>query len=120
MTYDASASVIPARPAPLTLALVAGLEWTRFGAQVRAAVDNQRMARGLGLDVELFTNGTGTLQIGNDGATGSLGTGDVINNGTLRFDRTGTLTVPEGMNVHLYSPCVEYDHGEISAVNGMP
>jgi branched-chain amino acid transport system permease protein len=31
--------------------LVAALEYTRFGAQVRAAVDNQRMARGLGIDV---------------------------------------------------------------------
>ena len=28
------------------------LERTRFGAQVRAAVDNQRMARGLGIDVD--------------------------------------------------------------------
>ena len=28
------------------------LEYTRFGAQVRAAVDNQRMARGLGIDVD--------------------------------------------------------------------
>jgi branched-chain amino acid transport system permease protein len=32
--------------------LVAALECTRFGAQVRAAVDNQRMARGLGIDVD--------------------------------------------------------------------
>jgi branched-chain amino acid transport system permease protein len=36
----------------ITVALVGGLEWTRFGAQVRAAVDNQRMARGLGIDVD--------------------------------------------------------------------
>src|SRR5450432_916734 len=35
----------------VTLLLVAGLEYTRFGAQVRAAVDNQRMARGLGINV---------------------------------------------------------------------
>src|SRR6476646_9722511 len=34
----------------ITLALVAALEYTRFGAQVRAAVDNQRMARGLGIN----------------------------------------------------------------------
>ncbi|MDQ5847818.1 MAG: branched-chain amino acid ABC transporter permease [Pseudomonadota bacterium] len=32
--------------------LVLGLEHTRFGARVRAAVDNQRMARGLGIDVD--------------------------------------------------------------------
>jgi branched-chain amino acid transport system permease protein len=32
--------------------LVLLLETTRFGAQVRAAVDNQRMARGLGIDVD--------------------------------------------------------------------
>lgn len=36
----------------------------------------------------------GTLQIGNDGATGTLGAGDVNVAGTLRFDRMGTLPVP--------------------------
>lgn len=36
----------------VTAALVAALEHTRFGAQVRAAVDNQRMARGLGINVD--------------------------------------------------------------------
>jgi branched-chain amino acid transport system permease protein len=36
----------------VTLVLVGALEYTRFGAQVRAAVDNQRMARGLGIDVD--------------------------------------------------------------------
>src|SRR5712691_700401 len=35
----------------VTVVLVAALEYTRFGAQVRAAVDNQRMARGLAIDV---------------------------------------------------------------------
>ena len=34
------------------LVLIVLLETTRFGAQVRAAVDNQRMARGLGIDVD--------------------------------------------------------------------
>ncbi len=49
----------------------------------------------------------GTLQIGNDGATGSLGTGDVINNGQLRFDRTGTLEVSNaiGGTGSLYVDC---------------
>jgi branched-chain amino acid transport system permease protein len=36
----------------VTAVLVAALEYTRFGATVRAAVDNQRMARGLGIDVD--------------------------------------------------------------------
>lgn len=40
----------------------------------------------------------GTLQIGNDGATGTLPAGAVINNGTLRFDRTGTLLVPNDIS----------------------
>jgi branched-chain amino acid transport system permease protein len=35
-----------------TALLILLLEKTRFGAQVRAAVDNQRMARGLGIDVD--------------------------------------------------------------------
>jgi len=50
------------------------------------------------------TNGTGRLQIGNGGTTGTLGTGDVTNDGALTFNRsdatayngaisgTGTLT----------------------------
>jgi branched-chain amino acid transport system permease protein len=36
----------------VALLLVLTLEYTRFGARVRAAVDNQRMARGLGIDVD--------------------------------------------------------------------
>ena len=36
----------------VTAMLIFLLERTRFGAQVRAAVDNQRMARGLGIDVD--------------------------------------------------------------------
>ena len=36
----------------VTALLVVALEKTRFGAQVRASVDNQRMARGLGIDVD--------------------------------------------------------------------
>ncbi len=43
------------------------------------------------------TINAGTLQIGNDLATGTLGSGDVINNGSLRFDRTGTLSVPNAI-----------------------
>ncbi len=39
------------------------------------------------------TIAAGTLQIGNDGATGSLGPANIVNNGTLRFDRTGIVTV---------------------------
>jgi branched-chain amino acid transport system permease protein len=53
----------------ITLALVLGLEYTRFGTQVRAAVDNQRMARGLGIDVErrfavTFAIGSGLAGLG--------------------------------------------------------
>lgn len=49
--------------------LIAALEWTRFGAQVRAAVDNQRMARGLGINVEgvfaiTFALGSGLAGLG--------------------------------------------------------
>ena len=53
----------------ITLALVAALEYTRFGAQVRAAVDNQRMARGLGINVDgafafTFALGSGLAGLG--------------------------------------------------------
>jgi len=36
---------------------------------------------------------SGTLQIGNGGASGTLGPANITNNGLLRFDRTGNLTV---------------------------
>jgi autotransporter-associated beta strand protein len=39
------------------------------------------------------TIGNGTLQIGVGGATGSIGTGGVINNGSLHVNRTGTATI---------------------------
>ncbi|GIK81041.1 MAG: branched-chain amino acid ABC transporter permease [Alphaproteobacteria bacterium] len=51
------------------LALVLMLEFTRFGATIRAAVDNQRMARGLGIDVDrsfavTFALGSGLAGLG--------------------------------------------------------
>ncbi len=46
-------SRLPDRLRPqLMVLLVYMLEYTRFGAVVRAAVDNQRMARGLGINVD--------------------------------------------------------------------
>ena len=56
----------------ITLALVAGLEYTRFGARVRAAVDNQRMARGLGIDVDRTFAVTFALGSGLAGLGGAL------------------------------------------------
>jgi branched-chain amino acid transport system permease protein len=55
----------------ITGLLVLLLERTRFGAQVRAAVDNQRMARGLGIDVDrafMFTFALGGGLAGLGGA----------------------------------------------------
>jgi len=40
----------------------------------------------------------GTLQIGADGPAGSLGAGSIANDGQLRFDRTGTLAVPNDIS----------------------
>lgn len=53
----------------VTAILVAALEYTNFGAKVRAAVDNQRMAQGLGIDVDLifaiaFALGSGLAGLG--------------------------------------------------------
>jgi branched-chain amino acid transport system permease protein len=56
----------------ITVVLVAGLEFTRFGAQVRAAVDNQRMARGLGINVDGAFAITFALGSGLAGLGGSL------------------------------------------------
>ncbi len=55
-----------------TLLLVVGIEATRFGAQVRAAVNNQRMARGLGIDVDKLFAMTFALGSGLAGLGGAL------------------------------------------------
>jgi len=62
----------------ITVALVLGLEATRFGAQVRAAVNNQRMARGLGINVDglfaiTFALGSGLAGLGGALAIAMLG-----------------------------------------------
>ena len=56
----------------VTLVLVLALEYTRFGAQVRAAVDNQRMARGLGINVDRVFAITFALGSGLAGLGGAL------------------------------------------------
>ncbi|MBM3600087.1 MAG: branched-chain amino acid ABC transporter permease [Alphaproteobacteria bacterium] len=56
----------------ITLVLVLALERTRYGAQVRAAVDNQRMARGLGIDVDGIFAVTFALGSGLAGLGGAL------------------------------------------------
>jgi len=59
--------------AALTLALVALLGGTRFGAQVRAAVDDARAARGLGIDVDRVFTAAFALGSGLAGLGGALG-----------------------------------------------
>jgi branched-chain amino acid transport system permease protein len=56
----------------ITIGLMLGLEATRFGAQVRAAVNNQRMARGLGIDVDTLFAITFALGSGLAGLGGAL------------------------------------------------
>jgi branched-chain amino acid transport system permease protein len=56
----------------IAVLLVVGLERTRFGAVVRAAVDNQRMAKGLGIDVETVFAITFALGSGLAGLGGAL------------------------------------------------
>jgi len=56
----------------ITLILIGALEYTRFGAQVRAAVDKQRMARGLGINVDAAFAITFALGSGLAGLGGAL------------------------------------------------
>ena len=56
----------------VTILLVVGIDYTRFGAQVRAAVDNQRMAAGLGINVERTFAVTFALGSGLAGLGGAL------------------------------------------------
>ncbi|TAN05782.1 MAG: autotransporter domain-containing protein [Rhodanobacteraceae bacterium] len=43
------------------------------------------------------TISTGTLQVGNGGTSGALGTGAIIDNGTLVFDRSDAVALPAGL-----------------------
>ena len=56
----------------ITAVLMVTLESTRFGAQVRAAVNNQRMARGLGINVDRLFAITFALGSGLAGLGGAL------------------------------------------------
>jgi branched-chain amino acid transport system permease protein len=56
----------------ITALLVLTVEYTRFGAKVRAAVDNERMARGLGIDVDRTFAVTFALGSGLAGLGGAL------------------------------------------------
>jgi branched-chain amino acid transport system permease protein len=56
----------------ITIALIGGIESTRFGAKVRAAVNNQRMARGLGINVDALFAITFALGSGLAGLGGAL------------------------------------------------
>lgn len=67
------------------------------GGVIRSSSSSRLVLCGTNTYTGDTTVNAGTLQIGNDGASGSLGTGDVINNGTLRFDRTGTISVPNAI-----------------------
>ncbi len=55
-----------------TAILIVGLEYTRFGAMVRAAVDNQRVAQALGIDVDTVFAITFALGSGLAGLGGAL------------------------------------------------
>lgn len=57
----------------LTLGLQYGLTKTRFGSQLRAAVDDQRVAAGLGINVNLVFLGTFAVGSGLAGLGGALG-----------------------------------------------
>jgi branched-chain amino acid transport system permease protein len=56
----------------VTVFLIVTIEYTRFGAKIRAAVDNQRMARGLGIDVDRTFAATFALGSGLAGLGGAL------------------------------------------------
>lgn len=56
----------------ITVLLVFGIERTRLGAQIRASVDNQRVAQGLGLNVERIFGITFALGSGLAGLGGAL------------------------------------------------
>ena len=72
VTFGAYRLFLVAVGLAIALLLALTLEYTRFGAQVRAAVDNQRMAQGLGIDVGAVFAITFALGSGLAGLGGAL------------------------------------------------
>lgn len=69
-----------------------GLSLTKFGSGTLKLTGSNN-TYSLGTTIAL-----GTVQVGDGGTTGSLGTGPVANNSALVFDRTGTLAVPGNLS----------------------
>ena len=89
IVLDPSASLAVAGSNPLTLAgtISGDGALTKNGASTLILTADNSYAGGT-------TINTGTLQVGNGGATGSIGTGPVLNNAALVFNRSGIVTVP--------------------------
>ena len=69
-----------------------GTTWNHFTGNGTLALATGKSGDGWG-SAALTSDFTGTLQIGNGGAAGALGAGAVTNNGTLVFNRSGTVNV---------------------------
>ncbi len=79
----------------------AGIVFTGAGTNLVLAGNNtyQGTTRIVsGLYPGTITAFAGTLQIGNGGSTGTPGTGPIVNDGTLAFNRTGTLQLPNAIS----------------------
>ena len=89
IVLNPSANLIAAGSNPLTLAgMISGDgALTKNGASTLILTADNSYAGGT-------TINSGTLQVGNGGATGSLGTGPVLDDAALVFNRSGIVTVP--------------------------
>jgi autotransporter-associated beta strand protein len=97
LTWDVSAPLIMEDS---TTFAGAGTATFLFGGDISGSADliktgsSKLILIGASTYTGTTTINAGILQVGNDGASGSLPSGEIVNNATLRFDRTGTLLVP--------------------------
>ena len=101
-TLDLVGNTIGSATASVTLTLAAGtlknVAQINNGAAITKTTAGTLILDGTNTYAGATTISAGTLQIGAGGATGTLGAGNIVDNGALAFNRSGSLAVTNAIS----------------------